>query len=72
MFVVAFVFPGGSVEFLCTLTLTSAYDHVNIPSCQRCFLEALVPMHPSGVCVPLHFAVFVLAHAPEHAFSLCW
>ena len=36
------------------------------------FLEALVPVHPSGVCVPLHFAVFVLAHAPEHAFSLSW
>ena len=70
MFVVAFVFPGGSVEFLCTLA--SAYANVNIPSCQRFVLEALVPVHPSGVCVPLHFAVFVLAHAPEHAFSLCW
>ena len=72
MFVVAFVFPGGSrsVELLCTLA--SAFAHVNIPSCQRCFLKALVPMHPSGVCFPFHFAVFVLAHAPEHAFSLCW
>ena len=72
MFVVAFVFPGGSVEFLCTLTLTSAYAHVKIPSCKRCFLEALVPMHSSGVCVPLHFAVFVLARTPEYDFSLCW
>ena len=31
-----------------------------------------MPVHPSGVCVPLHFAVFVLAHAPEHASSLSW
>ena len=67
MFVEAFVFPGGSVEFLCTLA--SAYAHVNIPSC---FLEVFVLVHPSGVCVHLHFAVFVLAHTPEHAFSLCW
>ena len=34
------------------------------------FLKALVPMHSSGVCFPLHFAVFVLSHASEHAFSL--
>ena len=60
------------MEFLCTLTLTSAYAHVKIPSCKRCFLEALVLMHPSGVCVPLHFAVFVLARTPEYDFSLCW
>ena len=35
--------------------------------CQHSFIssgvcEALMPVHPSGVCVPLHFAVFV--HAP--------
>ena len=68
--VLAFAFSEGSVEFLCTLA--SAYANVNIPSCQRYFLEALVPVHPSGVCVPLHFAVFVLANTPEHTFSLCW
>ena len=68
MFVVAFVFPVGAGEFLCTLA--SAYAHVNIPSCQRCFLEALVPVHPSRVCVSLHFTVFVLAHCPRARRSL--
>ena len=67
MFVVAFVFPGGFVEFLCTLAI--AYAHVNIPSCQRCSLEALVPVHPSGVCVPLHFAVFLRVAAPMCAWN---
>ena len=70
MFVVAFVFPGGSVEFSCTLPV-----HTPMLIFRRAsgvFLKALVPVLPSGVCFPLHFAVFVLAHAPEHAFSLCW
>ena len=67
MFVVAFVFPGGSVEFLCTLA--SANAHVNIPSCQWCSLEAVVPVHPSGVCVLLHFAVFLRVAAPMRAWS---
>ena len=70
MFVVAFMFPVGAGEFLCTLA--SAYAHVNIPSCQRCFFGSTCANAFVRVCVPLHFAVFVLAHAPEHAFSLSW
>ena len=38
-FVVPFVFPGESVELLCTRASESAY--VSIPSCQHCFMQDL-------------------------------
>ena len=34
------------------------------------FFEALKPVHPSGVCVPLHFVVFVHVPVPVHALSV--
>ena len=42
--------------------------------CQCSFMlnnifEALAPVHAAGVCAPLHFAFFVHAPAPVHAWS---
>ena len=55
-------------ELLCTRASASTYVHV--PSCQRCFARHLhVSVHWSGVCVPLHFTVFVRAATPVHALS---
>ena len=34
--------------------------------------EALAPGYPSGVCLPLHFAMFISVAAPVHALSSCW
>ena len=33
------------------------------------FYKALVSVHQSGVCVPVHLTVFVPAAAPVHALS---
>ena len=59
----------GSAELLCTHT--SAFAHVNIPSCPAVFCEAHVPVHLLRICFPLHFAAFVHAAVPAHALSLC-
>ena len=53
------------------------HTHQCIRLCQRSFVravfcEALAPVHPLGVCIPLHFAVFVPAAVPVHALSLHW
>jgi len=53
------------VEFLCKCA--SIFAYVSIPSCPAEFCGALVPVHLSGVWVPLHFAVFVHAPVLEHA-----
>ena len=64
-------------ECLCFLeALQNCYAHtpVHLPlstflCAQGSFCEALAPVNPSGVCVPLQFTVFVHAPAPVHAFS---
>ena len=53
---------------LCTNPSAKAY--VNVPLCPVEFFEALKPVHPSGVCVPLHFVVFVHVSVPVHALSV--
>ena len=45
--------------------------------CQHSFVlalfhEELVPVHPSGVCISLHFAMFIPVAVPVHALNLCW
>ena len=50
-------------------TCASAFAYVNVSSCPAVFCEALVPVHPSGVCLPLDFAVFVHAPVPVHVSS---
>ena len=52
-----------------THTHTHTQIYIYVPSCPRVFCEALGPVHPSGVCVPLHFAVFVRAPVLVHALS---
>ena len=48
---------------------TPVHSPMSTSSCQAGFCEALVPAHPSGVCAPLYFAVFVHALVPVHALS---
>ena len=59
----------------CYATCANVFAYVNVPSCVLVFCEALVPVHLSGVCIPLHFALFVPAPVPLHALivliSLC-
>ena len=55
---------------VCGIVLcTNAFAYVSIPWCPVVFFEALVLVHPAGVCAPLHFVVFVRASAPVHALS---
>ena len=35
-------------------------------------LLCTAPVYPSGVCLPLHFAMFISVAAPVHALSSCW
>lgn len=55
------------MELLCICA--SAFAFVNVPLCPAVFSEALEPVHPSGICASLHFAVFVCSPAPVHALS---
>ena len=64
------MFPQGSAELLCTRA--SAFTYVNVPSCTAVFSEELTPVHVAGVCTPLHFALFVYAPVPVHAWSQHW
>ena len=64
------MFPQGSAELLCTHAI--AFTCVNIPSCPAVFCEALAPVHGAGVWALLHFALFVNAPAPVHAWSKHW
>ena len=36
------------------------------------FHEALVPVHPSGVCFPLHFAMFIPVAVPVLSAVFCY
>ena len=58
------------MELLCTGD--TAYAYVSVPSVIDVVREALAPGYPSGVCLPLHFAMFISVAAPVHALSSCW
>ena len=62
-----FEFSLGPAELLCTCA--SAFAYVSVFSCLAVFCEALVPVHLSGFCILLHFAILVCAPAPVHALS---
>ena len=62
------MFHCGSAELL-LCTRASAFAYVNVPSCPVVFFEAFVQVHLSGVCLPLHFAVFVRAPVLVNALS---
>ena len=58
-------------EHLCSLEgLRNCYAYIPVhsPRC-HCAVLPLAPVHSSGVCVLLSFAVFIHAPAPVHALS---